>query len=219
MHEINLQVIAPLIAYSLIDGVKEDANYYKNYRQMLKDKKDILGDFLPLMNGRLHDSWIIDPKFNDNAYSLTISDFVTHVFAEALVKKLGLNVADSLLIFPIHIDFQLASPPKYYDIKEDGTLMEVPPVVFTEYLDEQLLKLKNSRKIGILATTNGSDKYLLVLELKTVDVRPNQDAAWHQLFGNEYDMIYNKFKHLLSRGKYLADQSICEELLDKWLSK
>lgn len=217
MNDIKIQTIAPLIAHAFIEDIAIDSAYFKSYRQILKDKRPILGDFLLLMNGRLHDSWIIEQKFQENTFSLTISDFVTHVFAEALVNKTGLKIADSTLVFPIYIDFQLVNPPQYYDIQEDGTLTEVPPVVFTEYLDEQLLKVKNSRKIGILATTNGSDKYLLVLELETVNVAFNQDAAWHQLFGNEYDAVYNKFKNLLNRGKYLADQSICDELLSQWL--
>ncbi|MBB3842043.1 hypothetical protein FHS57_006072 [Runella defluvii] len=217
MNDIKIQAIAPLIARTFIEDTSIDSAYFKSYRQILKDKRPILGDFLSLMNGRLHDSWIIKQNFLENTFSLTISDFVTHIFAEALVNKTGLKIADTSLVFPIYIDFQLMNPPQYYDIQEDGTLTEVAPVLFTEYLDEQLLKVKNSRKIGILATTNGSDKYLLVLELETVNVTFNLDAAWHQLFGNEYDAVYNKFKNLLSRGKYLADQSICDELLCYYL--
>lgn len=217
MNDIKIQTIAPLIAHAFIEDRAIDSAYFKSYRQILKDKKPILGDFLSLMNGRLHDSWILEQKFQEHTFSLTISDFITHIFAEALVNKTGLKIADSSLVFPIYIDFQLVNQPQYYDIQEDGTLTEVTPVLFTEYLDEQLLKVKNSRKIGILATTNGSDKYLLVLELETVNVTFKQDTAWHQLFGNEYDGVYNKFKNLLSRGKYLADQSICDELLSHYL--
>ncbi len=218
MTDSNIRHVAPLLAHYFVEH-KIDEVYHRNYRQMLKDKKVFLDDFVLLMGGRLHDSWITDIITSEYSCKLMLSDFVTHVFAQALVELKCLSIEESQLLFPIYVDFELTSGPEYYSINEDGKLTDIPPIVLTEYLDEQILNFKSSRKLGILASSDGSDKVLVVLNLKLVKVKFEQDEAWYKLFGSQYDMFYDRFKELLRRGKYLADQSICEELLTKWLCK
>ncbi len=216
MTAFKIQQLAPMLAHHFVEEYKIEGAYYKNYYRTLKDKQVFLGDFRMLMGGRLHDSWITDLTVTEQHCRITLSDFVTHVFAESLVELKGLNMAEEQLFFSISLDFDLNSSVEYYTVNEDGELIETPPTELNEYLDEQILNLKSSRKLGILASTDSQKKVLLILNLKSAKVIFGQDEAWNQLFGNQFDEFYNRFKIMLQKGKYLADQSVCYELLECW---
>ena len=211
----NIRKIAPLLAESFLN-FKVDAEYRRNYYRSIKDKKELLGDFYDLMgNWYLHDSLILQNKTIDDIFHLILSDNTTHTFAKALAEQQDIAFDDTQQ-FKLAIEFLLNSEVEYFIIQPGGELEPSKPVELSEFLDTQFLMAKGSKKLAIIATSTNEKRYLLVIDIQATKVIFNQRQDWQQLFGNTYDVFYERFQAMLKKGHFLGDQNICEELIEKW---
>ena len=212
----NIRKIAPLLAESFLNS-KADAEYRRNYYKSIKDKRELLGDFYDLMgNWYLHDSLILQNKTIDGVFHLILSDNTTHTFTKALAEHQGIAFDDDAQKFKLSIEFSLNSEVEYFAVHPEGELEPSEPIELSEFLDAQFLMAKGSKKLAIIATSNNRTQYLLIIDIRATKVTFNQKQDWHQLFGNTYDVFYERFQAMVKKGHFLGDQNICEELIQKW---
>ena len=47
-------------------------------------------------------------------------------------------------------------------------------------------------------------------------IKENQDKAWIEPFGHDYDKIYDYFKEQFNSDRYVSGQNECEKLIDEF---
>ncbi len=218
----KIQEIAPYLADIFID-FEQSQNDQERYRELYNKSASRLGkyfDYLP----RLHDCWFIETKLTKNRFEMKLNDFTTHVFADALIKKKKIKIDEDKLIFPLSIDFEITNLT-FNKVDEDtGIITEIEPTEIHEYLYEEILSVDtNNIELAIVVWKENMDKageqILILLSVKEVILTEFQDEYWQKLFGNKYSHYYQYFKSQLGEGRYLSDQSLCEELIEEYENK
>jgi hypothetical protein len=217
----RIQNIAPLLAYYLID-FEPNSETRKEYLQLVTDNSLRLGPFHKYL-GLLHDSWFIDTQLIENSFSTKLNDFTTHVFADALIGKKNININHDKLVFPVHIDFEFTDL-SFNTVNDSGLIKELKQTEIHEYLYEQIISVDNDKiDLGLVVWCKGKKgpgKYILILmTVKNINTNEFQDNAWENIFGDKYDDYYKYFKSQLETGRYLSDQSLCEQLIDEFDNK
>ena len=217
----RIQDIAPLLAEDFID-FEANSETKKKYSKLLTDNSKRLGLYLKYLP-RLHDSWFIETKLTENIFATKLNDFTTHVFADALIKKKNLKINHDKLVFPIHIDFEIIDLT-FNTVNDHGFIKEIERTEINEYLYEQILSIDEYEiNLGLVVWENAENKpgkqILILMSVKNIRMTEFQDKAWDNLFGNKYTNYYKYFKSQLETGRYLSDQSLCEELIFEYDNK
>lgn len=101
----NILDVAPLLCHNF--GVEYEPEYDVNqYLQTIDDSSVALGVFTKYFDSKLHDSWVLENSVTENFFSVRLNDFSTHVFADALIEKKGLNIDHKKLVFPIQLELK-----------------------------------------------------------------------------------------------------------------
>ena len=217
----NIQTIAPFLADGFIDLEKPifDTDEYSTF---LNKNADRLGLFKKYLICKLHDSWVIDTNVSDNLFSITLNDFSTHVFADAIIERKNLSIDHDKLVFPIQIDFKTNNKVTFNEVDDNGNLTEIEPIELDEYLYEQVVSIDND-KTELAFTfwkTFQDDKqgqtFVLLLTATNIIISERQDIAWQQVFGSEFDNYYQYFKQHFDSDRYVSDHNECEKLVDEY---
>ena len=101
----NIKTIAPFLADNFVDFDEQifDIDLYSKF---LNDNSNILKNFNKYLFCLLHDSWIIDLEIKSDILILTLNDFSTHVFADAIVDKFNIDIEHEKLIFPLILELK-----------------------------------------------------------------------------------------------------------------
>tara|TARA_R110002124_G_scaffold287259_1_gene472085 strand:+ start:154 stop:852 length:699 start_codon:yes stop_codon:yes gene_type:complete len=215
----NIQDIAPFLADHFVD-IESDATTLEDNNKLVADNAQRLGLYHKYL-GLLHDSWFIKTNITEDKFSITLNDFTTHVFSDVIVDKKKLSIDHDKLVFPIQLDFETTNLT-FNTVDEDGNIHSIEPTTINEYLYEQIISINNDRiEIGLVVWQDGIEeergKHILILmSVKNITLTELQDNAWTAIFGNTYDSYYKYFKTQLDTGRYLSDQSICNELYDEY---
>ncbi|MHA4847643.1 hypothetical protein ACX0G7_25985 [Flavitalea antarctica] len=213
---ITVQKIAPSIAQHFVDT--DDSKIDEGNASITLDESK-LGLYSKYLN-RLHDSNVLQAETKNGNFSLTLNDFVSHVFADALVERKNIAVAHEDLVFPVCLEFKDAEVT-FNLVNNSGAVRQIDQVQFDEYIDEQILQVTDSFiEIALVVWKNGGNnqhgKYLLIfIKTSSINVVESQDAAWQSLFGPEFQRYYQYFKIQLKADRYCADQTICGQLVDE----
>ncbi|RYE38730.1 MAG: hypothetical protein EOP48_26645 [Sphingobacteriales bacterium] len=212
----RIQDILPFVAHHFIDdeielpavGVKTGEYKASN-----------LGLFHKYLN-QLHDSWVLSTHSNGNSFTLQLNDFITHVFADALIQYKKLRINHSSLIFPLEITFETATV-SYNLVNETGAIHPVEPFRSYQYIDEEILHAgEDYIHIAIVVWIEDEKKKgghygLVLIRSSNLRVAELQEQAWQKLFDERFHIYYDAFKKERDRGRYLGDQEICLALLSR----
>jgi hypothetical protein len=217
MRKINILTAAPMLAEDFVE--KSGAGFdVGEYRQFIQDNKKRLGLFGKYLTCKFHDSWVIDTNISDNLFSITLNDFSTHVFADAIIKKRNLDIEHEKLVFPIQLDFKTNAKATFNEVDEDGNLTEINPVKLDEYLYEQIISIENN-KVEIAFEfwkAKPGKRFILLLTATEIVVTEKQDNAWKGLFDSEFEDYYQYFKKQFDSDRYVSDYTKCLELVDEY---
>lgn len=217
----NILTVAPFLADDFVEA-SEIVFDVDQYQQFIQDNKQRFGLFGKYLICKFHDSWVIETNITDKLFSITLNDFSTHVFADAIVEKKNLDIEHEKLVFPIRLDFKTESKVTFNEVDDDGNLTEINPVKLDEYLYEQITSIDNN-KVELAFTfwkTFQEDKpgqrFVLLLTATEIVVTEKQDLAWQQIFGSDFDNYYQYFKKHFDSDRYVSDQHRCLELIDEY---
>jgi hypothetical protein len=215
----RIQDLAPLLADDFVD-FEANSKTRKKYSKLVDENSHRLGLYYKYL-GLLHDSTIVKINITTDKFSITLNDFTTQVFSDVIVDKNKLGIDHDKLVFPIQLDFETINLT-FNTVDEDGTIQCIEPTIINEYLYEQIISIDEDKiEIGLVAWKDGIEekrgKHILILmKVKNIILTELQAIAWTEIFGNAYDNYYKYFKTQLDSGRYLSDQSICNELYDEY---
>jgi hypothetical protein len=161
-------------------------------------KAESMGTFQKYFN-RLHDSWVVSVAFSATQFAIRLNDFVTHVFADALIQYKGLTIDEELLEFPVELLFDNATV-SYNLVNHLGQVRQTDPFAFHNYIDEDIIAAdSSSAEIAFVVWVSGVARRrghygLLLIKASKVHVEESQDQVWHSVFGDDFSKYYNTFK-------------------------
>jgi hypothetical protein len=220
----NILTVAPFLADDFVE-ISEIVFDVDQYKQFIRDNKHRLGLFGKYLICKFHDSRIIETNVTDKVFSITLNDFSTYVFADAIIERNNLSIDSDNISFPIQLDFKTISKVSFNEVDDEGNLTEIEPGKLDEYLYEQIISIDND-KIELAFTfwkTFPDDKpgqrFILLLTATDIIITEQQDIAWQQTFGSDFDDYYKYFKQQFDSDRYVSDHHKCLELIDEYDSK
>ena len=218
----NIQTIAPFLADNFVD-LEEPIFDRDEYSNILKQNSAQLGLFEKYLICKLHDSWVIELTQNLDSLKITLNDFSTHVFADAIIEREKINVPHDKLVFPLTIEFKGELEFTYYTVEDSGFLKEIGVIGVNEYLYEQMIKIEKNRieiafqfwKSALKREKSGKN-IILIVSAQELIITENQNQAWNEIFGNEYDDLYEYFKGQFDSKRYVSDYTECLKLIDEY---
>jgi len=218
----NIQTIAPLLADDFID-VDEPIFDTDKYSTFLEKNANRLGIFNKYLICKLHDSWIIRIEQVLDKLRITLNDFSTYVFADTLIEKYKLSIDPDHIAFPLTFEFEGNLRVEYDKVDDNGNLKQIRPIELNEYLYEQVTLIENE-KIEIVfhfwksqvKEKRPGERIIVIVSAKELNLKENQDRAWTELFGHEYDGLYQYFKEQFDSDRYVSDHNECEKLIDEF---
>jgi hypothetical protein len=215
----NIQTLAPLLAEAFID-FDEPIFDMDKYNEYLRDKKSRLGLFSKYLIFKLHDSKVIETNLTNKQFSITLNDYSTQMLAYAIVDKFSLSIDHNNLTFPVTLTFNSNLVITYNTVDEKGDLHVISSVNLDEYLYEQVT-IADTDKIEIVFhfwQSNGDEpgeRIIVIISTKEFSVTENQNSAWQNIFGNQYDNYYNYFKQQFDSGRHVSNAQLCSELMNE----
>ena len=217
----NIIEIAPFLAEDFVD-LDEPIFDLKQYSRFLEDNSDQLGTLKKYLIGKLHDSWITNFELDEEKIQIKLNDFSIHVFSDAIVERFDIKIDHDKLVFPVTLEFKGNLKVEFFQVEENGDLKTIDQLSFSEYLGEQVLKL-NPDHIEIafeLWHDNPEkdlpgDRILVLVSAKEMKLIENQDKAWSEIFGKNYDNYYQYFMEEFESARYVSDYSECLKLVDE----
>jgi hypothetical protein len=220
--EKNILTIAPLLAGNFIE--LDDSIFDINkYSEFLKQNNNRLGDFNKYLICKLHDSWIIDVLQQNDKLVITLNDFSTHVFADAIIDRFKLHIDSNNISFPVRIEFIDNLSIDYYNVNNNGKLDRIEPVELNEYLFEQITDITDD-KIDIafhfwrsnLKEDKPGESIIVVASSKYIKVTENQEKAWKEIIGDVYNDFYSYFSEQYISNRYVSDFHECIKLIEEF---
>lgn len=214
----RIQEIAPLLADNFTD-FEPSQDLWEIHGELVETNKSRLGNYYKYIS-QLHDSWIIEAKKKNSDFEVILNDFSRFVFAKAIVDKKNLKISKDNFEFPLILKFKNADI-SLNKVLEEGFSEPINWIKIDELLYEQFLKIEKGRiEIAWIVWKNGKDQepgeeLLLLISASELEIIEEQDKKWNDYFGNDYDKYLNVFKTDMENGKFLSDQSVCKELIDK----
>lgn len=216
----NIQTIAPLLADDFVDLDEPIFDRHK-YSKFLDNNGRRLGIFKKYLICKLHDSWVIETKQDNDSFTITLNDFSTYVFADTLIEKFNLPIDSGHISFPLTIEFIENLKVEFNKVDDDGNLIQIAPTKLDEYLYEQITHL-DEEKIEIVfhfwksnLKDEPGDRIIVIVSANNLIVTENQDHAWTKIFGNKFSSLYKYFKEQFRSGRYLSDRNECEKLINE----
>ena len=217
----NTQTIAPFLADNFID-LEESIFDLNKYARFLNQDSDRLGTFKKYLICKLHDSRVIDIKQDNDKLEILLNDFSTYVFADTLIEKYKLLIDSDNISFPLTIEFIGDLVVEYNSVSENGNLQSIAPIDLDNYLYEEVTKCDDERiEIAFLFWKSNlkedrpGERIIIIVSAKNLTITESQDHAWTEIFGHEYDEIYEYFKHQFDSDRYVYDHYECEKLIDE----
>jgi hypothetical protein len=218
----NIQTIAPFLADDFVD-LDEPIFDSDNYSDFLDNNENRLGTFKKYLICKLHDSWIIDTKQDNDSFTIILNDFSTYVFADTLIEKFNLTIDSDQISFPLTIKLSSNLKVEFNKVDDDGNLIQIDPIKIDEYLYEQVTHL-DQEKIEIvfhfwksnLKEDKPGERIIVIVSAKDLTITENQDEAWQDIFRDQFNSLYKYFKEQFDSDRYVSDHNECEKLIDEF---
>lgn len=218
----NIQTIAPYLADDFVD-LDEPILNTGTYSIFLDNNANRLGTFKKYLICKLHDSWVIDTKQDNDIFTITLNDFSTYVFADTLIEKFNLTIDSDHISFPLTIVLAGNLKVEFNKVDDEGNLIQIDPTKIDVYLYEQVTHLDHE-KIEIifhfwksnLKDDKPGERIIVIVSSKDLTVTENQDQAWTEVFGDKFNSLYKYFKEQFDSDRYVSDHNECEKLIDEF---
>jgi hypothetical protein len=189
----------------------------------LDNNANTLGAFKKYLICKLHDSWVIDTKHDNDSFKITLNDFSTYIFATTLIERFNLSVAPDHLLFPLTIELAENLNVKFNMVDDDGNLINIDSTKLDEYLYEQVIHL-DQEKIEIvfsfwksnLEDDKLGERILVIVSAKNLRITETQDQAWAEVFGDKFNSLYQYFKEVFDSDRYISGHNECEKIIDEF---
>ena len=221
----NIQSIAPFFADDFID-LDEPIFDTDEYSKFLSQNSDRLGTFKKYLICKLHDSWVIDFEIASDKLTISLNDFCTHVFSDAIIEKNKIEIDHDKLVFPVVLELKGSMTAEFNKVDEDGLLHKIDKLPLDEYLYEQVTRVDDNQ-IEIVFQfwhTNENDdipgeSIVLIVSADQLNLIEKQDQAWNEIFGNKYDEYYQYFKTQFERDRDVSSYGQCLKLIEEYKKK
>ncbi len=159
------------------------------------------------LNSRLHDSWVRNVEYGEHKVVITLNEFSTHCFCDALVHAYELDVPHALRILPIAVEFHNVSSCSVYSILEKkvlNTKAYLPKL--SEWLYDEIRRIDSSViSVGVVfwaARLNPKRRRLLFqVECEAMRFHESQKNAFLRLFGEKFTEQFASFWNERQTGR------------------
>ena len=226
---LNARDYVPFFANQFVEDDSEDIEFdYQAYNDLINSNRARLHGFEHYIS-RLHDSWLKGIEVNGDSLRMTLNDFDSHVFADALVEKHDLKIKHEALHFPLVLNFSGNLSYKAYTVVDGsdgdlkpmyiGTLNEELPKT-QQYLYEQILELDTEHIKVAFALWNWEGKYL-ILEVTANEfvLEEQQDEHWKKVFEGKYLEEWEFFNEKRFGAYIEIGLSSCRKMLEEFERK
>lgn len=166
-------------------------------------------------SGQMHDWSILEmKKINRKDLFLRLNDYSTLEFAYALIRKKGLSINESELMFPIEFNSSGTIHLSLNTVGNEGTISPCRFRQMQDYLYEEILVWEENQ-IEIAFNFWKRNSFLLLLSCSHIEIKEYQGQAWREFFGKKYDVYYHYFETERNKGRFLTDYSLCQLLIDE----
>lgn len=226
---LNARDYIPFFANQFVEDDSEDIEFdYQAYNDLINSNRARLHGFEKYIS-RLHDSWIKGVEVKDDSMRISLNDFDTHVFADALLEKHNLKIKHEALNFPLVLNFSGNLSYRAYTVVDGsdgdlkpmyiGTLNEELPKT-QQYLYEQILELDAEHIKMAFALWNWEGKYLILeVSANNFTLEENQEQNWNAVFEGKYQEELEYFENL--RFSAYQDMGIaqCRKILSQYYAE
>ena len=198
----------------------------KEYAKFIESKFIKIPSVKNYFNYRLHDSWVTNTQFNKEQLEITLNDFSTHCFVDALLEVSKQKIPYKKRVLPVSFSFKklkklsvawINKNDKLIYLKKDKYLPQLK-----EYLFEQVISVKPGQiTVGALfwSGLKGNKSELLVeIECEELFIDEQQRNAFIKLFGGNHLEIYDLYVAQKQNGAYF-DFSTSLEFIEKQFAK
>ena len=215
----NITSVAPFLASDFVDLVEPTFNI-EAYQEFIDKHRTALGTFQNYLISKLHDSRVIEVITTANEFTIVLNDIVTFDFAQAVINEKGLPIDIKLLTFPVSLRLFDNPAVKYYQVEDNGDMIEIEPVSLHEYLYEQVLRLEdNLIEIGFTFwqdRSHAGERFIVIVQANQIDVEEKQFFAWKQAFGEDLNGYYFYFKEQFDSDRYIYDCEVNKKLVEEY---
>jgi hypothetical protein len=158
----------------------------------LEANKKSLPKGLVYLNSRLHDNWVRNVRYDGHNLAITLNEFSTHCFCDALVDTHHLDVPHEMRILPITVQFRRVSACSLYSIWEEKILQTKPYLArLSEWLYDEIIRIdSNLISAGVVfwarTLTRKRRRLLLQVECEALRFLESQEKEFLRLFGVEF---------------------------------
>ena len=182
----------------------------EQYSAFIESKARMFPNIQLYLDSRLHDSWVQSIEFNGFDLIISLNEFSTHCFSDALSEKFSLNIPHKKRIFPVCLRFQEI---KHYSISwlnRNGKILALSKEKYvpklSEFLYDQATVLETGDiRIGFLfwSRIKGNKSYLLLqIESKDFQIEEFQRQAFLNLYGERHIKLFDTFWKEKQKGVY-----------------
>jgi hypothetical protein len=151
------------------------------------------------LNSRLHDSWVRNVEYDEHNVAITLNEFSTHCFCDALVHAYELDVPHELRISPIAVEFRNVSSCYVYSIGEEkilNTKAYLPKL--SEWLYDEIRRIdSNVISVGVVfwaGSLNRKRRMLLFqAECEAMRFHESLKNEFVRLFGGKFTEQFASF--------------------------
>jgi hypothetical protein len=159
------------------------------------------------LNSALHDSIVTSVSYDKDVLSISLDDFSTHCFCNALVKISKMSMVHAKRICPVMLKFDKIRECSLAYINRNNKLIQLSKAKhlhkISSYLYDQVIKLEpDSIFIGILfwATSLRKRYLLLQIKCKRLTIVELQRKAFLELFGDKFIDLYDRYWKQRQKG-------------------
>jgi len=194
-----------------------------SYSVFLDNNTSRLGTFKKYLICKLHDSWVIEIKQDNNNFKITLNDFSTYVFANTLIEKSNLPINSDHISFPFTIELAENLKVEFNKVDDEGNLIQIDPTKLDVYLYEQVTHIEQENIEIVfhfwksnLKDDKPGERIIIIVFAKKLRITESQDQAWTELFEDKFNRRYKYFKDQFASDRYVSDHNECEELIDEF---
>jgi hypothetical protein len=190
------------------------------YDSFISSKHNIDDRIKNYFRSRLHDSWVEKISYQSNLLSITLNEFSSHCFADAISEHFNLNIPHKKRLLPLTLNFLKVKDLSVSWINGNSKILPLNKDKFmsklSEFLYEEIIVFEKDKiVIGMLFWTGmkGNKSYLLLqVECEDLYVEEAQREAFKLIFNNNYLDLFDLYWAKRQSGMYF-DYSTAIELI------
>lgn len=171
------------------------------YHSFISSKHDIYEKIKTYFGDRLHDSWVEKISYQYDQLSITLNEFSSHCFADAISEHFNLNIPHKKRVLPVTLNFLKIRDLSVSWINGNSKILPLNKERFVPKLsmflyDQIIVFEKNKIVIGMLFWSRmKGNKHTLLLQVECEElyIEESQREAFKIIFNNNYLDLFDLF--------------------------